>query len=141
MYEELAQLIEQQKTTVANYIAEATYSHKLTSYTDKSISEVAKLVTPTVEMVARYMRTNDPSEYRDYVRDLTLARLGQGYNMNEFFSMSNIFVDCVRRMLDTELTKPEQLAKKERYFRRLQGLNTLAQSTVVATQLSFSKTK
>lgn len=139
MFDELAQIIEQNKKTVANYIAEEAYARKMASYTDKPKAEIARLVMPTVEMVARYIRTSDPTEYRKYIHDLTVVRLQQGYGIDDFYLMAEVLVDGVKQILDAQLSTTEQSRQKERFLRRLQGLQTLGQSTITAAQFDFHK--
>lgn len=141
MYEELTQLIEQNKLTIANYIAEEAYLRKMASYIDKSKDLIAQLVLPTVEMIARYIRSSDPTEYRTYIHNLTLIRLEQGYGLDEFYTMGEILTIAIVRILDARLVGKEQARQKERFIRRLQGIQTLAQSTTIAAQFDFNKQK
>jgi hypothetical protein len=140
-FEKLANYIETNKQEISHEIALETLARQLTSYKNFAAAELATKFLPTVEMVVRYLRSGNPQEYRDYTQNLTITRLSQGYTAEDFYMMAEILVTILKRAIAKELTAPDQLKELERYQRRLDGIQSLAQSTIVATRAAFSKNK
>ena len=134
-FDKLADLIERDIQNISRLTAKRAIQQHMASSSQQSPEKLAQLFVHTVEMLARYVRSGEPTEYRNYIQQLTIQRLQQGYDMTEFFTMGNILTTVLKEFVDRELPGSDNEAIRRRYYRRLEGLQTLAQSTVVATQV------
>lgn len=133
-YQELAQLIENNKEEVAYRTAEEAISRNLSSYLNFTIEQLAQNFLPTVEMLSRYVLNGNPEEYRNYIMRLTEIRLAQGYSVEDFYVMGEVLTKALQAFVDAKLPEQEYDRARRRYHLRLSGIQTLAQSTVVATR-------
>jgi hypothetical protein len=135
-YKPLLQLIEAHKEEVAYNTAREALARKLPSYLGLPPEKLAPNFIPTIEMLSRYILHGDPEEYRTYIMKLTEQRLSQGYQVQDFYIMGEILTQVLIALVDAELPGAENAAARRRYQRRLTGIQTLAQSTVVATRFA-----
>ena len=133
-YHTLADMVELHKEKIALEVAKKAIARNLPSYVNKSAQELALNFRPTIEMLARYVRHADPTEYRDYMIKLTRTRLSQGYTSQDFYIMGEILTEAIKEVVENYLGEDEKT--KTSWFRRLNGIQTLAQTTVVATRLT-----
>lgn len=139
MNEEYAQFIEENKTTLVKYVVEEVSERKIPSYSSRPINQLGELVAPVFDVIARYLRNGDPTEYRSFIHDMTLDRLKNGFKVDDVYTMAGIIRNAIERVVNEQLTAPEQARQKERFLRRLQGIQTLAQSTQIAAQFDLNK--
>lgn len=136
-YEALADLVELHKRTITERIAEQVHKRQLPSYLQLNSAQLASLLVPTVEIVGNYFHTSDPSQYRHDVRKLTVNRLEQGDTAHDIYTISQFLTEVVKDLVDSNFSGPELASIRDRYYRRLEGLQALAHNVVVATEMSF----
>jgi hemoglobin-like flavoprotein len=134
LYNILANLVELHKEALAVAVAKKALARNLPSYTNQTIAALAPKFWPTLEMLARYVRDGDPSEYRDYIATLTRTRLSQGYKAEDFYIMGELLTEAIRELIDKETQVDAKI--KISWQRRLNGIQTLAQTTVVASRFN-----
>lgn len=135
LFDEFANFIELHKIQIARWIAQKAVARKLPLYHQLGVQVLATKFLPTVEMLERHIRHNDPTEYRDYIAKLTQHRLSDGHNAEDIITMGRILNEVIATLLLDKFAGPENRRTRERYLRRLEGVLALAQNTVIATRL------
>jgi hypothetical protein len=139
-FEKLADLVEAHKVTLSRTVAQAVLARQFVSYQHDSLDTLAPLMARTLEAISAYLRSSDPTEYRNFVQQLTLMRLRNGYNAENFYNIVEFFTRAIKELVAKELTGSDHLQTDlERYYRRIEGMQTLTYSTIVATRSAFTK--
>jgi hypothetical protein len=139
-FEKLADLIETHKVALSRTIAQAVLAQQFVSYQHDSLDTLAPRMIHTLEAISSYLRNSDPTEYRNFVQQLTLMRLRNGYNAEDFYNIVEFFTISIKDLAAKELTGPDHSQTDlERYYRRLDGMQTLTYSIIVATRSAFTK--
>jgi hypothetical protein len=139
-FEILANLVETHTTELTHLLAKEILARQLSSYQNDSEATLIAKAQITLTGVISYLRSSDPTEYRNFIQELTLARLNNGYSAEDFYTVVEITAQAVKALIDRELTEPTHTkVELERYHRRIDGMQTLTQSTLVATRSAFHK--
>jgi hypothetical protein len=139
-FEKLADLVETHKVTLSRTVAKSVLARQFVSYQHDSIDTLAPLMVRTLEAISGYLRSSEPTEYRNFVQQLTLMRLRNGYNAEDFYNIVEFFTHAIKDLVAKELTGPDHLQTDlERYYRRIEGMQTLTYSIIVATRSAFTK--
>lgn len=140
LYEPLVALIEKHKLEIARMTAEAILALKVPGYAGFTVEPLTERVMPTVEMVARYAHSGDPSEYRDYIVKLAETRLPQGFTAEDLIAAGRNMFDSIIKIIEREYPGPENEKTRLKFQRRLEGVHGLGQSVVVATRVKRGTT-
>lgn len=144
LYQSLAELVETHKLDIARKMAQTAFDRHFVSYAaypSLDVEQLAQRLLPTVEMACHYLYNGDSTQYRNHVYQITLDRLKAGYSGQNLYDYSAILTLAVSQVVEQELVGEEDQSNQQRYLRRLQGLQTLAQTTILSAQATFKNTQ
>jgi hypothetical protein len=135
-YEPLAELIEKNLKKICREVAETAIARKLPLYsTGVGVEALTERLIPTVERIARYTRTGNPAEYRDYIAQVAQKRLEMGHSAEELGSIGDIIFEIIKQWVDRTFPGSSNQATRASFYRRLDGIHSLGRTTVVATRV------
>jgi hypothetical protein len=137
--DQLADLIEKYKQEISRWTAEEIASRQVGAYQQYSIDQLSKFYLPTVEMLARYYRSNDVTEWREYIVRVAEDRRRQGLAPDAVFIAAAVLGAMIKKMVDRELPGAANQATRERYYRRLDGTTNLSKATILKANLNVTK--
>lgn len=140
-YQELAELAERHKMEIALKMAQAGLKQGITASPNAEPAQLAQRVLPSVESAISYLYSSNPTEYRSHVQTVTLNYLKGGFSAQTLYNYAAIMVEAILSFIEAELAGPENSAIRQRYQRRLQGLQTLTQTTILSAQAAFSQSQ
>jgi hypothetical protein len=128
-YEPLADLIERHKDKLARQIAAEITARKLRLYSEFNLEQLIKLAIPALEETARYVRSGNIAEYRQYVKQRTAERRKQGYSMEEINAGGTIIGTKIIELVKREYPDPASETTRLAYIRRIEGLTNLGRAS------------
>lgn len=134
--EALAKIVEANVMEVARWTAEEIVARKIEGYSNYGLAVLQKSFVPTVEMVARYLRTDDVTEWRDYIVKAAQIRIQQGMSTDAVFQVTSIISSQLKRMIEREVGGSANTSTKDRYIRRVDSLTNLTKATILKTNLN-----
>src|SRR3569623_1735292 len=112
--EALAKIVEANVMEVARWTAEEIVARKIEGYSNYRLAVLQKSFVPTVEMVARYMRNDDVTEWREYIVKAAQIRIQQGMSTDAVFQVTSIISSQLKRMIEREVGDSANTSTKDR---------------------------
>lgn len=137
-YSDLAELLEVNKYQVAEAAAKTIIARKIPFYSLFSSKNLAERLLSTLEMMIRYLRTNDIEEWRNYIISVSARWQEQGSNVAQVNAAGNVIIEKIRELVEQELSSPQDASRKTRFLLRVQGLATLANISAFNSSLKKS---
>lgn len=131
----LADIIEAGKLELARWTAEEVSSRKIGTYSNYSLEQLTGFFLPTIEMLVRYIRTSDVTEWRDYIAKTAEYRRSQGLPMDAVVQAAVVINGCIRRLLEREIPGPENAAIRDKHMLRLDGSTSLAKAIILKANM------
>jgi hypothetical protein len=135
LYAPLAELMENNKVELARRSAQVVIDRKLRLYSEMPLEQLTKLLTPVIEMIIRYLRTGDVQEWSGFVARVSDARRKEGYSAQEVNAVGSTITEKILEMIEEKLPGPGRQAERERYIRRVKGLDSLAGVSSISTHM------
>ncbi len=135
-FEELADKIEIKKQQLAAGLAELVIKRRIPSYNDIATEELTRQFLPHFEMTVRYIRESNPAVWSDYYIELVQARFSKGFSFESVMTISEAHYDVMYQFVDQEWPTNQHLKLNQKYRQRVQGMQTLSETTV--RQVYFS---
>jgi hypothetical protein len=129
LYDELADLIEQDKHSLARRMAEEVFADRVDTYAERGIQRLALQFVPHYSMMAQYARTGKPEEWKAYFLKLVTDRKEQGFSFEAVMRTSHFYYKVVFDLIDRHFSGPDNQRKREMYHRRINGMQTLSEIT------------
>ncbi len=126
LYEPLAVLIETQKFEVAHRTAEAAIASQSPLFNEMSATQIAERLVVSVDMVIRYLRSGDASEWTAFISRTSAAWREKGYTADQVNAVGKTIAAKMVEVVEERFPGPEQQVERERYIRRINGLDSLA---------------
>ena len=145
LYEPLASLIERHKETLAITIVEQAIAADLIFAAVMSPTRKARMVenfVGTLEVMAQYVLSGDTTVWRDYIGKLGKALFREKIQSVETMQLTTaIITQNSKRLVEQEWPGPAHERTRQRYFRRLDGIDMLTNNTILATGLKSDHDK
>ncbi len=135
LYDPLAVLIETHKNTIAEHTAQSLLALNMPGYSGQNVANMSTRIAPNVEMVARYARSGDPSEYREYLVKVCETMLDQGYPLDSMLTAGSVMFEKIHEIVEQELAGPANEKERSRYIRRLEGVKGLGRTTAMTLRV------
>ena len=126
LYEPLAVLIETQKFEVANRTAEAAIASQSPLFNEMNAMQIAERLVVSVDMVIRYLRSGDAREWTAFISRTSAAWREKGYTADQVNAVGKTIAAKMVELVEEHFPGPEQQVERERYIRRINGLDSLA---------------
>lgn len=134
-YEVLAKLIENNYDEFVQLCLVDPTIKTLPNYAHASFEQLKYAIRGSTDKIISYIQINDSAQWRDYIEQVAIHNLRAGLDVSEIIVMGNIMTESAKKLVEKYLLGEENQRTRERFTRRLDGLHTLAMSTVVATRV------
>lgn len=131
----LADLIEAGKNEIARWTAQDIKSRQIGAYDNYSVEQLTGFFFPTIEMLIRYLRTSDVTEWRDYIAKTAEYRRSQGLSMDSVVQAAVVINMQIRKLLERELPGPQNAAIRDKHMMRLDGSTSLAKAIILKANM------
>jgi hypothetical protein len=135
LYEPLAQLIEAYKIDVARRTAEIALANQSPLLKGMTIEQIVERLSKSIEMVIRYLRSGDASEWSNYIAKVSAEWRNQGYNTEQVNTVGTTIAEKMIEIVEENLPGEAHQIERDRYIRRIKGLNSLAGISSLNAQL------
>ena len=134
-YAILADLIIMNKREVAQAIAEDAINYCLPLYGQVALKELTATMENHLDVLARYVRTNNPAEYRQHMRQFSLKPMEPGTLDDSLLAISSLVIETLERMLDHEIPDYADSKLRDQFKNRIRETLTLGRYNIFTLRL------
>lgn len=137
-YQELIELIQQHKSEIAHQIANGmNQSNSFPTESNPSTlnKRIIEALCQHIDRMVEYLSSGNIESWRDYIINIAAGQNSNVYSTDNLLIIGDLIRESLVSLVQRELADPERSKDRERYIRRLNGLNGLSQSTIVASRL------
>jgi hypothetical protein len=136
LYEPLAKLIENNLDQMSRQAAQTVIDRHFRVYVGVEADKIKDRFVPSFKMIAGYLRSGDATEYSNYMRQICQERFKRGYTAEEIEAIGDVIYEIIKLFIEQEFPDSTNDHARARYNRRIEGIRTLIQSTIITTLIS-----
>lgn len=138
-HQTLAALLQAHKKEIAREAAKRVQTQKLPTYAQFTFHQLIKMFESTLEIMASYFETGNPTLWTDYIARISEERRQQGFGLEELKTGGNHTATVIQEVIEREYPGPENMVLRQRFLNRLNSMNTMTAMSATNTHLKMDR--